>query len=986
MTKRLFWMFSLLVAVVMGVAACTGAQPAAPAEEKPAATEAAKPAATEEKPAATEEAKAAATEEKPAEAAATEAPAAGGDLLAKIMADGKIRISTDPNYAPQSLLKPDGTFEGFDIDVANEIAKRLGVKAEFVTPEWDIITAGNWGDQWDMSVGSMTITKARQEVLNFSSPYYFTPAQFAAGVDSGIKSLDDIAGKPVCVGTATTYETYLKGEDVGIPASDIKVAPPKDVTVVPLSTDAECAQAIQAGREEFQVFLTSGTVVDQAIANGIKVVKVGEPVYVENLAAAFDKKSSLDGTSLVKKVSEIIDAMHADGTLTKFSQKWFNGADLTVISGGSAPAPAATSEAKPEASSGECDDALGCVTIAAGDPIRLASALVIAGPNESLGTDSQHGVEIAIKDRGEVAGHPVELQAEDDGCSAEGGQTAATKIASDPNIVAVVGHSCSSSCTPAAPIYNDAGLTMISPSCTAPALTGQDTHVPSFLRTAHNDNIQGKVMAEFVWNELKLKTAATIHDGSPYAEQLQQVFADEFKKLGGTITAQEAVNVGDTDMRPVLTSIATGKPEFLYYPIFIAEGGFITAQAKEVAGLEKTILAGADAMLSPDFLKAAGAASEGMYASGPDLAFSGEAYAKFVATYEADFGSKPTAAFHAHAYDAANMIFDAIEKVAKTDAEGNTVIGRQALRDALYATKDFNGITGKLTCNELGDCANPKIAVNLIKGEEFVPVFAGGGAATSQAGADSAAAPAALPDLGGREITIAVENAYLPFNYIDLKTGQPGGWDYDAWNEICKRLNCKPKFVESAWDGMITAVSQGQFDAAADGITITEERAKVVDFSDGYINIEQRLLVRKGENRFSTPEELKANPELKVGTQVGTTNYDSAVKVVGEDRIQAFQDFGAAVQALLAGDVDVVFMDETAGQGYVGVNADKLELAGPSLSSDQLGFIYPKGSDLREPVNAALASMKADGFLDELAKKYFSSEFKLTYEDIKTPQ
>ncbi|MCB0198358.1 MAG: branched-chain amino acid ABC transporter substrate-binding protein, partial [Anaerolineae bacterium] len=184
--------------------------------------------------------------------------------------------------------------------------------------------------------------------------------------------------------------------------------------------------------------------------------------------------------------------------------------------------------------------------------------------------DSQTGVEVAIQQRGEVAGHPVELIPEDDGCSAEGGQTAATKIASDDSVVAVVGHSCSSSCTPAAPIYNDAGLTMISPSCTAPALTGADSHVPSFLRTAHNDNVQGRVMAEYVFNELGLTTAATIHDGSPYAEQLQQVFADTFAELGGTITAQEAVNVGDTDMRPVLTSIATASPEFLYYPIFIA--------------------------------------------------------------------------------------------------------------------------------------------------------------------------------------------------------------------------------------------------------------------------------------------------------------------------------------------------------------------------------------------------------------------------------
>jgi ABC-type transport system substrate-binding protein len=386
-----------------------------------------------------------------------------------------------------------------------------------------------------------------------------------------------------------------------------------------------------------------------------------------------------------------------------------------------------TLEAK--AQEGECDDPLGCVVVAAGDPIKLASALVIAGPNESLGTDSQRGVEIAIADRGQVAGHEVELQAEDDGCSAEGGQTAATRIASDPDVVAVVGHSCSSSCTPAAPIYNDAGITMISPSCTAPALTGAATHVPSFLRTAHNDNVQGRVMAEFVYNELGLRTAATIHDGSPYAEQLQQVFADVFTELGGTITAQEAVNVGDTDMRPVLTSIATGSPELLYYPIFTAEGGFVTSQAKEVAGLENTILAGADGMISPDFLNAAGEAAEGMYISGPNLAFTGDKYANFVAAHEAEYGEPPISAFHAHAYDAANMIFDAIEQVAQTDADGNTVIGRQALREALYATAGFDGITGKLTCNENGDCADPQIGVNQVTNGEYVQIYQGGGAA-----------------------------------------------------------------------------------------------------------------------------------------------------------------------------------------------------------------------------------------------------------------
>ena len=239
-----------------------------------------------------------------------------------------------------------------------------------------------------------------------------------------------------------------------------------------------------------------------------------------------------------------------------------------------------------------------------------------------------------------------------------------------------------------------------------------------------------------------------------------------------------------------------------------------------------------------------------------------------------------------------------------------------------------------------------------------------------------------LPDLKGRPINIAVENAYLPFNYVLLETGEPGGWDYDAWNEICRRLNCVPNYVEARWDGMIEAVSQGEFDVAANGIVILEERARQVDFSDGYMNIEQRFLVRAEEDRFETPEELQADDNLIIGVQLGTVNYDTANALTGQDRLNAFDTFDLAVQALIAGEVDVVIMDETAGQGYVGPEADKLKLVGPPLSVDQCGFIYPPGSALVEPVNLALASMKADGFLDDLAEKYFSDRFTITYNDI----
>ena len=234
----------------------------------------------------------------------------------------------------------------------------------------------------------------------------------------------------------------------------------------------------------------------------------------------------------------------------------------------------------------ECTDAIGCVEVASGDPIRIASALVISGPNTQLGLDSQYGVEIAIQFAGDVAGHSVELQAEDDGCNAEGGQAAGQKIASDPSIVAAIGTSCSGAGVPMSQILSEAGYAMVSPSNTASSLTDPDqAWNPGYLRTAHNDLIQGATVASYVYNELGLTTAAAIHDGDPYTEGLASSFSNAFEALGGTMVAFTAINTGDTDMRPVLTSIANaegGAPEFLWFPVFTAECGFIANQVLEV--------------------------------------------------------------------------------------------------------------------------------------------------------------------------------------------------------------------------------------------------------------------------------------------------------------------------------------------------------------------------------------------------------------------
>ncbi len=377
------------------------------------------------------------------------------------------------------------------------------------------------------------------------------------------------------------------------------------------------------------------------------------------------------------------------------------------------------------ADSMECTDAIGCVEIAAGDPIQIASALVISGPNADLGLDSQHGVEIALNMRGDVLGHSVELVAEDDGCSAEGGQTAGTKIVANPQVIGIIGSSCSGAGVPMAQIASDAGFVMISPSNTAPGLTNPDqSWKPGYLRTAHNDLVQGAAMADYAYDVLGVTKAAAIHDGDPYTEGLASAFSDAFTAKGGEMVAFEAEAADATNVEPLLTTVAAAGPQFLYYPVFIPLGSLITNTAKNVAGLEEVYLAAADGVQSPSFLENTVDTSEGMFVSGPDLAFSNTFYQdEFLPAYQEAYGTAPTAPFHAHAYDATMMLLDAVEAVAQQDADGNLLIGRQALRDALYATSGYEGITGTLTCNEFGDCADPKISVSEVQDGAFVRVW-----------------------------------------------------------------------------------------------------------------------------------------------------------------------------------------------------------------------------------------------------------------------
>jgi polar amino acid transport system substrate-binding protein len=245
--------------------------------------------------------------------------------LVRILEAGVIRMSTDPAYPPQSELV-DGEIVGFDIDVGREIASRLGVDLALETPDFAIVAAGNWADRWDFSVGSVTITTPRLDELDFTQPYYFTPAQLAVHADSGITDIAGLAGQSICVGENTTYLQWLTGT-LDLPSETIDVVPPEGVVPVTRQTDRDCAQEWGMGRVDFPAWMSSSTTVEAAITDGLPVVKLGDPIFYEPLAVAFDKDVE-DNDSLVAAVDAIVGEMHADGTLSELSQKWY-GMDLT---------------------------------------------------------------------------------------------------------------------------------------------------------------------------------------------------------------------------------------------------------------------------------------------------------------------------------------------------------------------------------------------------------------------------------------------------------------------------------------------------------------------------------------------------------------------------------------------------------------------------------------------------------------------------------
>lgn len=363
-----------------------------------------------------------------------------------------------------------------------------------------------------------------------------------------------------------------------------------------------------------------------------------------------------------------------------------------------------------------CPDPLGCVTIAPGEPVKIGVLQALSGEVAPLGLAQVRGLELALDNRdGMLLQHPVLLQTEDTGCSPEGGANAALKMIADPETVAIYGTTCSADAATASQVMSDAGLTMISGNNSAPYLTSiagkaAPNWYPGYFRTASNDESAGKAAAVFSYKSLGVRKVATIDDGDIFTMGLAKGFAKTFEELGGTVVLAASINKGDTDMGPVLTAVANSQAELLFFPLFQPEGNRVLQQARKNAVLKKTVLMSGGALIENSFVEAVGNDAKGMYFIGP-VRPTGPEITQLDAVYEKKYGEKPNVSYYLSAYDAANLLFYALEQAAIQEKDGTLHIGRQKLRDSLYGIKAFKGVTGNLHCNQFGDCAQPAFNV-----------------------------------------------------------------------------------------------------------------------------------------------------------------------------------------------------------------------------------------------------------------------------------
>ena len=364
---------------------------------------------------------------------------------------------------------------------------------------------------------------------------------------------------------------------------------------------------------------------------------------------------------------------------------------------------------------------LGAVEVGEGEALQIRSLLAhTVAP--SLGAPSRQSIELAVADFGPVHGRQVELgEAVDAACSPEGGSAGAEQIAADPQVIGVIGTSCSAAAVAASPVISEAGLVMISPSNTSPSLTSDlagnanPGHHPGYFRVSINDLYQAQAVAGFAYTELGLRSMAAVDDGDPYTTALVSAFGDAFEALGGTLGATARIEKGETEMTSVLAEFAGAGPDGIFFPLFEVEGSPFAEQARAFDGLEGVTLISGAALLVSEFL--ATPQSEGIYFAGPESALgsnvnaaTGRSAEEVLEAFAAAYGGAPGTPYWAHSYDAATLLLGAIESAAVAEG-GKLHVDRAGLREAIAATEGFQGLVGALSCDDFGDCGTGRINI-----------------------------------------------------------------------------------------------------------------------------------------------------------------------------------------------------------------------------------------------------------------------------------
>jgi branched-chain amino acid transport system substrate-binding protein len=365
----------------------------------------------------------------------------------------------------------------------------------------------------------------------------------------------------------------------------------------------------------------------------------------------------------------------------------------------------------------ECTDELGCAVFEPGQTIRVAYVGPITGDYANFGIDMSRGAELAVNDHPTVKGFEIELLKEDTQGSPEQGAAVANKLAADPQVVAVDGHSFSGSTEVAIPIYDEAGIVMMSASATNPTLTEMGSQV--FNRVAFTDKMQGEFAAEYIYETLGVRAIAVMHDGGTYGQGLAEVARDAFIALGGEVVAEEGITPGETDYSAPLAAIAAAGPELIYFGGYDADAAVLVTQMPQ-AGLEGVRFFGCDGTHGLTYLELAGEAAEGTFATFVPIPESG-AFDQFRQDYFDAFNEEQglLSTFTPHSYDATTILINAIEQVAIEHGD-NLVVPRSALAEAVRGTSNYQGLTGSINCSDVGECAAASIIFVIAENGEWV--------------------------------------------------------------------------------------------------------------------------------------------------------------------------------------------------------------------------------------------------------------------------